>query len=717
MKSVQQMIVALACAGMLAGCKDGGTGPGNTSYAVIVQSGNGQFGARNATLAEPLQVLVTDPNTRKPQKGITVEWSIVQGTGAALTTTTSTTNSVGVASTQLKLGDIGTYAVQATVARIQGAAPKFTARAVDAPSITTVLPTAVRAGDTITITGQNFSTTPDENAVLFGGFRGQVVSATATQLRVVVPVCIPTRGITVQANLGAVAGNQVSLTVSGTSVNTIQLVRGQVSTFSEANAMGCFRMPGDVANASLLLVPQNVSQLVGSIMPYEIAGLTAANVSASAREVNILSASEDFASGWELGLRMRERAMIRTTSTAVAARPEHALVASCTSSPKVGDRCDFQVSNKDDKFETITAEVKVVSARAILYQDINAPANGLTAADFAYLGAVFDDPIYATDVATWGPPSDIDSNQKVIILLTPVVNSLTPRGTNGYIAGFFYACDLLPRSSCSGTNRGEMFYGFTADAAAQFGDARSRETVTRALPAILAHEFQHMINFSQRGNNTADDLWLSEGMAHHAEDVVGDVFEARGDLATATLIKAQNTLRGNRFLRAIASTSLLSEDDASLELRGGAWLFVKYLQGRFGTPILQKLTRTTLSGVANVTSQTGMSWSSLLADWAVALWADDAPELAGVAVNNAYSFPGVNLRTRLANSDGSYPIKPAVYNFADFIHRETLQASSESYIIVNGAAAPNVVNLGFSGQRGGPFAAGAVPQISVMRIR
>src|SRR5690606_42025356 len=45
-----------------------------------------------------------------------------------------------------------------------------------------------------------------------------------------------------------------------------------------------------------------------------------------------------------------------------------------------------------------------------------------------------------------------------------------------------------------------------------------------------------------------------------------------------------------------------------------------------GADVLRTLTQTTLSGVNNVTAVTGRSWSSLLADWSVALWADGAPE-------------------------------------------------------------------------------------------
>ncbi|HUP89589.1 MAG TPA: IPT/TIG domain-containing protein, partial [Longimicrobiales bacterium] len=622
----------------------------------------------------------------------------------------------GVASNTLKLGDLGTYTIEATAPNLLGATAKFTAKAVDAPAITTVSNTSPKAGDTITINGTNFSPTADENIVLFGGFRGKVITATTTQLRVVVPLCVPTRTqVAVQAMLGAVSGNQTTVSVVGSStVSALQLTRGEVRLFSDPNELGCFRLPGGVSGLTVVMIPQNISQVVGSITPFEITGQITNSGPLARPTITIPPHTQDFASAWELRLRAREQQLFRNVSLA---RPQPSLVAACGSTVVVGNRCDFSVINKDDKFETVTAEVKAVGTRAVIYQDIKAPANGLTAADFTALVSQFDDPIYTTDIATYGPPSDIDSNGRIIILLTPVVNSLTPRGSNGFIAGFFYACDLVSRSACSGTNSAEVFYALTADPGGTFGDARSRDGVIRALPPVLAHEFQHMINFGQRNNNTIDALWLSEGMAHNAEDVVGDEYERRGDVSNAALFRSQNTNRGNRYLRATATTSLLSEEDVSLELRGGGWLFVKYLEGRYGKAMLQKLTQSTLSSVANVTTQTGRSWSGLLSDFAVALYADDNPELVGATVNPIYSFPNMNIRNRLGNFDGSYPIRPTVYGFADFMHRETLEASSHSYVQVQAGVASNTLSLTFTGQRGGAFAINAAPQMTVMRIR
>lgn len=55
------------------------------------------------------------------------------------------------------------------------------------PQITSFTPTTANAGQTLVITGTNFSNVISENIVQFGSVRGTVVSATNTQLSVVVP--------------------------------------------------------------------------------------------------------------------------------------------------------------------------------------------------------------------------------------------------------------------------------------------------------------------------------------------------------------------------------------------------------------------------------------------------------------------------------------------------------------------------------------------------
>ena len=715
MKPMKLVACALAVMSALVACTKDATGPADKN-SITVQAGDGQFVTRNATLSEPLQVIVTDPTSKRPRSGVKVDWRITEGSGASLTQTSSTTDNKGIASTQLRVGDqLGTYRVEATTEKIVGSPARFSARAVDVPAITTIAPTATRAGDTVTINGSNFSPTADENIVTFGGFRARVTSATATQMRAVVPVCVPTRNVQVQAALGAVASNQINVSVTGNVLTVLQLARGEGRTISSAAEFACLRAQGGISNYSLLLMPQNFSQVTNSFTAIQLAGLTGTGVNAV--RTTDESFARTFVEDWEFGLRRRESQLLRAAGGIL--RPQaSSTLAACATAPQVGSRCDFEVINKDNQFEKVTAEVKAITTRAIVLQDIEAPATGsLTSADFQALGAVFDDPIYATDVATFGSPSDIDNNGKVLILLTPVVNELTDRGASGFIAGFFYGCDLLSKSSCSGSNRAEMFYALTADPGGQHSDARTRDAVMRALPPVLAHEFQHMINFARRGSTT-DALWLSEGMAHHAEDVVGTVFENRGDTQNANTFKQQNYTRGNRYLRATNATSLIGEEEiGTLELRGAAWLFVKYLADRFGNDILQRITGSTQTGVANVVTQAGRPWSELLADWGIALYVDDAPEVAGVTVDPKYKFSSINLRQKLANANSAYPLQPTSYNFQDFVHRTTIEASAQTYVTVSAGTNSPSLSFTFGGAFGGNFSSSASPQITVFRLR
>lgn len=711
----QRIFAALVATLVLSACGDG-TGPDDGGFTVTAQTTETQFGARGSTLAEPLQAIVVDPVSKIPQNNTAVSWRVVSGS-ATLVSSVTMTDAGGVASAFVKLGDdLATSIVEAFVPKLSGSPARFTVRAIDAPVMTAIVPASARAGDTITITGQNFSSIVQENVVLFGGFRGTIVSASATQMRAIVPLCVPSRTVTVQALLGAVGSNTLPLDVTSTTSAALQLERGQSRIFANANELACFRLPGGIPNLSVLLMPQNVSEVVGSFAAFELAGLTGMGTVASIVEKPRVAPTPDLS--WEMKIRNKERELLKGPGVAMHPQYSASSMANCPQPPAVGARCDFTVINKNDTFERVTAEIKAITTRAIVYQDIKTSTqNGLTTADFNKLGTVFDDPIYTTDVALFGQPSDFDNNNKVFILLTPVVNALTPKNSGGgFIAGFFYGCDLLSRATCNGSNEAEIFYALTTDPTAEHSDIRTSATVMNNLPAVLAHEFQHMINFAQR-NKTQDALWLAEGMAHHAEDAVADVFEQRGDLASAHQFRGQNTIRANRYLRATSSVSLLTENDASsLELRGAAWLFVKYLAAQYGIEILSKLTRSQLSSVSNVTAQTGKAWPVLMAEWGIALWADDAEDLAGVTLPKELTYPGVNLRQRFG-AGANYPLRPTVYSFEDFIERETVPASSQAYVIVKaGPAAQPQLNLTLGGQRGGSFAANAAPQMSILRI-
>jgi hypothetical protein len=241
------------------------------------------------------------------------------------------------------------------------------------------------------------------------------------------------------------------------------------------------------------------------------------------------------------------------------------------------------------------------------------------------------------------------------------------------------------------------------------------QSVLRSLAPVLGHEFQHKITFGQR--QSTDALWLSEGMAHHAEDVVADVYESRGDAANASLFRQQNYTRAARYLRDPSFTSLIADaGTGSLELRGGAWLFVKYLVGQNGPLILRSITQSRESSVTNIVEQTDVAWSTLLANFAVALYADNAPDLAGVSVEPEYTFPNINLRQAIIDA-GGYPLRPPLQNFLDFTLTETLPASSQAYLTLRSAANGSAFSLNLAGPLGGAFPINAAPQLSILRLQ
>jgi hypothetical protein len=227
-----------------------------------------------------------------------------------------------------------------------------------------------------------------------------------------------------------------------------------------------------------------------------------------------------------------------------------------------------------------------------------------------------------------------------------------------------------------------------------------------------------MIHFARRGLST-DALWLSEGLAQTAEELVGDVFLARGETALAIAMKNGNHSRAAFYLSGPQRTSLIAEaPPGTIEQRGAAWLFLKYLRGHFGeNDLLHRLTNSTRSGVSNITAETNREWSSLLADFGIALWADDAPELRG-PLDPRHTFPNFDLRDAMEGV-GGLPLRPQTLQWQDFNVSGSLPTASQAYYTLtapNNTSAPPI-NFVFSSAQGAAFALNDRTQLSILRVR
>lgn len=708
---------------VLAACGDG-TGPDERFYALTREGGHEQVGAAGQRLPEPFVVRVTDGG--EPAANVTVRWEPVPGSGATVSSASVRTDTAGLAETFLTLGpNSGTYAVTAQVPNSTGTPLEFTARAVLPPEIASVTPAQAAAGEEITITGENFSPVAAENVVLFDGFRGEVLSASETEIRARVAMCIPTRTAELTIRIGPIESQPIALDVIGSDEPPLSLDVGEVVTLSDPSDLACVRLPGGESNARFLAVPQNASPLEGRTLPFHFVGVagesdpvvTMLDAASGSRAASLqLGSSGPAALEWEARLRARERAIPRDAYIQPGPAPRFRTLAV----PTVGSREDFYVYNKDDGFTRIDAEVMYVGERAVIYQDLDAPSGGFTNADFEYFSSIFDDPIFPTVTGVFGDAlTDLDVNERVIILFTPVVNELTPEGSPGFVAGFFFAHDF---TNADNSNRGEIFYSLVPDPDGDHGDPRTRQVIRRAVPPVLAHEFQHMVHHVEKvreRNGDPEILWLSEGLAHMAEDVVADAFEARGEVDVARDFRNSNNARAFRYLDDPWAHSLIdNESPGTLEERGAHWLFVKYLATQFGNDILADLTQTALIGVANVEAAAGTDWEVLFSRWSVALWADDAPDLVGAELDPAYTFPGFDLRQAMDDYDeGAYPLAPASYAYTDFRVEGTLPVSSPLYVLLEAPVlSPPPLSLNFS-RRGDDFLPTETPRWSILRIR
>jgi hypothetical protein len=397
------------------------------------------------------------------------------------------------------------------------------------------------------------------------------------------------------------------------------------------------------------------------------------------------------------GMRLNERSRARLRARFGAARalqPSRAarqgLSRSVASAAlQVGDVVTVNVSsNACDNVQKRGARVVAIGAQSIVLSDTLNPTGGFTTADFQRFAARFDTLVYPLDVSNFGQPADIDQNQRILLLFTSAVNELTPANSNSYVGGFFFDRDLFPvvatadLTGCAGSNFGELFYLLAPDPTGAInGNVRRTGFVDSITTAVIAHEFQHLINASRRLYVTPNFQgfevgWLNEGLSHIAEELL---FYHEANLAprsnisvgmlrsSAALVSAfnadmaANTARYDLFLEKPSENSPFRNDD-SLETRGATWNLLRYLADRKASgggadaATWQALVNTNLTGTANLANVFGPSFPGQVRDWSFSHYTDDflpsvAPEYTQPSWNYRSIFPA------LSGTNNSYPLE------------------------------------------------------------
>ena len=721
----------------------GPAGPATEDVTLTLVTGDGQLGPPSQFLIDSLTVAVRTRDGDLPADGVLVDWEIAVGpVSGQLAPLTSPSDSAGLVRARLRLGsELGRYVVRASIRDRPEESVDFEAWAVLPPTLAALSSTALNAGDVITLTGTNFSSIAAHNVVLFSGIPGRVVAGDVVRLDVIVPPCLPTRSVGVSVQLGGEASTSLPLSVTA-SAGALNLALGADTVLLVDDTPACLKV-GSGGPQEYLAVVQSTATIGAARFDYMLTGLrppapmpvafgldraprnrtenTASRVgtprgltewegdtiTVGGRSLNTAQAR------WDFFLREREEALRGAGST--GGRVDRTTPGAV---PGIGELRDFDVFRADGGFDQVTAEVRLVSERAILYEDTIARAS-LAQADVELFADLFDDPIYTVDTGAFGSPSDLDGNDRVIILFTPSVNRLSPPGSNDLVGGFFFGLDLLPESEHS--NAGEVFYGLVPDPTGIYGNVRNADLIRSTVPPVLAHEFQHMIHHNERiierEASTKEAVWLAEGLAHMAEDLVGEELRRRGRVTEADEYQRGNRDRASLFLTGPSDVSLIiAAGEGSLAERGAAWLFLEYLRGQAGNDtVLRLLTGATETGTVNVESVMGRDWGDLFSDWSAALELERQVSVRGpLPLRNELLFLGFDLMEALELSGGGFPSTPTVYDSGDFSDQGRLWSASGAYFLIG--TGEGGVALSPSGLNGGPVSSNSGLRLKLVRL-
>jgi hypothetical protein len=538
---------------------------------------------------------------------------------------------------------------------------------------------------------------------------------------------------TIKGTVEGVSGTAAILVIApvavcNTGLTVVDLPVGGVSVLSSSATKGCIKIPAATsAPADYLVIAANTNPVSDVVGDYVFKSDEGENVPATNLfpSNSVVSAARVAARGprsdlgamqakFETHLRMMERRLLRLPDAQRAYRNRIAerqtRLSLSVVIPAVGDTTSFKVPSQDSscsKFTTIKAAVTYTNDKVIIYNDVASPANGFTATDYQQIGDEFSTLIYPTDVSYFGTPLDLDNNGRIIILYTPEVNKLTPSGNLSFVGGFFFAGDLFPSTAkagdfaCAQSNMAELFYVLTPDPDGTFNNKRTTATVRQGTRGTIAHEFQHMINASERIISPIPQnfeiVWLDEALAHFAEDAVGRVLRGIGEADNAGIARTvggsvddfnaffnQNFARFQRYLQnpgPVGPTSLMA--DTSLAVRGAAWSLLHYAADQYAPggdvkAFTRKLAGGPDSGVVNLTKNAGgVSFETLISGWMIANYADDGG-IPGLSSLNSYKVYDMrNIEKGLPSNAGLYPLEVTNISGSGFVVTN-LQARSGS---------------------------------------
>ncbi len=227
--------------------------------------------------------------------------------------------------------------------------------------------------------------------------------------------------------------------------------------------------------------------------------------------------------------------------------------------------------------------------------------------------------IHSQITGAFGTFTDFDGNGKIIFLLLDIIDGFD--GTGGYVAGYFDPTHMFSRNTYSNSNQADMLYI----------DTYPGLTDISSIYSTIAHELQHLINFSQTylKDGREQDLWINEGLSSAAEYIYAGTQQDRidyfNDDPVGTIAYGNNFFVWNGFWE--------SEYGDVLADYSTVYLFFQWLRihASNGNGIYKEIInsndrdyRAVTAAASNRINSQFSSWDKLLGTWMLANCFNDA---------------------------------------------------------------------------------------------
>ncbi len=427
-----------------------------------------------------------------------------------------------------------------------------------AVTISGVVPAVLIEGRQATISGSGFSPTAAGNQVFLAGRGARVTAATGTSLTFEVPQsdCLPARReeLLVTTGSGSDARTVGVAPLTRQELANANLSRGEYR-WTRAGS-GCLHLPSGGAGVEYLIGVVSTSESASSLTGVTVTGAPGdATVAAAVADERLATPrwtdAEGTGSTAEGPVAAFAEGPIRSARAFVGGAPgaappvadawteewarahseivegDRALLrewkrdarrpfASRTarSLPAVGDTLSLNIPRSPQSCTVAEARVKavvrVVGDNAIWLDDVDNSVASFTDQQLEDLDAFYSANVKSVHDDYFGGLSDIDDNDRFMVLITQEMNRL---GIGGRVSWN----DLRSRSQCATSNEAEIFYGKMPDSNA------ARAGLLAWYPRLIAHEVTHLVqsNAHVTGTGPLKPFWEWEAGAVLAEMLVG----------------------------------------------------------------------------------------------------------------------------------------------------------------------------------------------------